>query len=347
MPKVTILMPVYNGERYLREAVDSMLGQTFQDFEFIIINDGSTDGTSQILSSYDDPRIIIINQGNVGLSKSLNRGFKMARGAYIARMDCDDISLPQRLEKQVALMEREPLTGVCGTWIKTIGDNGRSVWNYPAASEEIRCRMIFESVIAHPSAVIRRSFFEKYNLYYDENLNQAQDYALWVKCASLFDLKNISEVLLMYRIHPDQVGRIYSEGQKEAANSIRKEQLKNLGLKPDEYEFNLHERISCYNFGTDRKFVEAANLWLMKLMNANSKVGCYPELALEHVLAQWWYLACDSAADLGMWAWNTFWHSPLSETADLNILQKTIFLMKCLMKHESIKSNLRYFFHKG
>ena len=333
-PKVTVLMSIYNSETYLREAIDSILDQTFGEFEFLIINDGSTDKTLEILESYNDSRIRIIKQENIGLTKSLNKGLSLAKGEYVARMDADDISLHERLEKQVTLMDSEPDVGVCGTLVKTIDNNDGSIWSYPAEPDKIRCRMLFESVIAHPSAMIRRSFFEKYNLHYDENLNQAQDYALWVKCAELFDLKNISEVLLRYRIHPDQVGTKFSDGQKEAANSVRKEQLENLGIKPDKNEFNLHERISYYDFGTDKEFVEAANLWLMKLLEANGKVGCYPASALEQVLAEWWYMVCNRAAGLGMWAWKAFRESSLSNVVGLTFFQKFKFFVKCIMKHQ-------------
>jgi len=115
-PKVTVLMPVYNGEKYLNEAIDSILGQTFKDFKFLIINDGSTDGTADILKSYKDSRIKVTNnEKNIGLTKSLNKGLKMAKSEYIARMDADDISLPTRLQKQVEFMDSHPKVGVCGT----------------------------------------------------------------------------------------------------------------------------------------------------------------------------------------------------------------------------------------
>ena len=346
-PKVTVLMAVYNGEKYLVEAVNSILNQTFKDFEFIIINDGSVDDTISLLELYVDSRILVVSQENAGLTKSLNKGLALARGEYIARMDADDISLPERLEKQVALLDSELDVGVCGTLVKTIDNNDDSIWNYPAEPDKIRCRMIFESVIAHPSVMIRRSFFEKYNLHYDEKLNQSQDYALWVRCAELFDLKNISEVLLRYRIHPDQVGRKFSDNQRKGANLIRKEQLENLGIKPDKYELNLHERLSYYDFGTDKEFVEATNLWLMKLMEAPGKAGRYPNLALEQLLAEWWYMVCDRAAGLGIWVWNIFWRSPLSKATDLTLLQKASFLTKCVIKRYLAKSNLYFFILNG
>ena len=116
-------MPVYNGERYLREAIDSILNQTFKDFEFLIINDGSTDLSVEIIESYADKRISLAHNGqNLGLITTLNRGFDLACGEYIARMDCDDISLPDRLEKQVVFMDNHPEIGICGSWVSAISD---------------------------------------------------------------------------------------------------------------------------------------------------------------------------------------------------------------------------------
>src|SRR4051794_29608800 len=121
MPKVTVLLAVYNGERYLREAIDSILGQTFQDFEFLIINDGSTDSTREIILSYHDPRIRLVdNEDNIGQTRSLNRGLALAAGQFVARQDADDISEPERLASQVAFLEIHPEVVLLGTWYRKI-----------------------------------------------------------------------------------------------------------------------------------------------------------------------------------------------------------------------------------
>ena len=129
--KATVLMPVYNAEKYVAEAIDSILNQTFNDFEFLIINDGSTDNSLDIIKSYDDPRITIINnETNLGLSHTLNKGIELARGEYIIRMDADDISLSIRLEKQIEFMDSNQHIGICGSWIQTFDKSGnQSIWN--------------------------------------------------------------------------------------------------------------------------------------------------------------------------------------------------------------------------
>ena len=138
-PLVTVLMPVYNGEKYLKEAIESILNQTFKDFEFLIINDGSTDNSVKIIQSFNDLRIRLIhNESNIGLIKTLNKGLKLSNGKYIARMDCDDVSLPKRLSVQINFMEKHPEIGVCGSWVKIIGLEQKFINKYPQKHEEAR-----------------------------------------------------------------------------------------------------------------------------------------------------------------------------------------------------------------
>ena len=132
-PKITVLMPVYNGEKYLREAIGSILNQTFNDFEFLIINDSSTDSTREIILSYDDTRIRLEdNEKNIGLTHSLNKGLRLAKGKYVARMDADDISLPDRLEKQLAVIENNTDVSIVACWIDIIDKNNTYIGNWHA-----------------------------------------------------------------------------------------------------------------------------------------------------------------------------------------------------------------------
>ena len=334
-PKVTILMPVHNGDAFLRESINSILSQTFSDFEFLIIDDGSIDETSKILESYNDFRIKIIKQENIGLAKSLNKGLKLARGEYIARMDCDDVSLPERLEKQVELMERYPYVGVCGSWIKTIGDDGGDIWRYPALSEDIRCRLLFESVIAHPSVMIRNSLFKKFNLTYDEDFNQAQDYDLWARCSHLFPMVNLDKVLLHYRIHPHQGGVQHLGSKRRLANLIRKKQLERLEIVPDKREVKIHESLSCYHFETNEDFVMGANSWLLKLYNKNRELLYYDSEAFERLLARKWYLVCEMASGLGIVIWKIFCQSPLSKAVNISFIKRLKLFTKCTIKYRT------------
>jgi len=202
-PKVTFLMSVYNGEKYLQEAVDSILGQTFKDFEFLIINDGSTDKTGEILESYNDPRIKVINnEKNIGLTKSLNKGLRLARGEYIARQDADDISMPERLEKEVEFLEQNRNIGLVGTDYLIINKKGEIVHNVKClkGSRELKAKLLEGNQFAHGSVMLRRECIDKVGSYREE-FKFAQDYDFYLRITEVYDVVNISsEPLYKWRI---------------------------------------------------------------------------------------------------------------------------------------------------
>ncbi|MEM0575269.1 glycosyltransferase family 2 protein [Flavobacterium polysaccharolyticum] len=205
-PKVTVLMPVYNCELYIKEAIDSILNQTFTDFEFLIIDDASTDKTVSIVKEYNDCRIELIEKPvNTGYTNSLNYGLKVAKGEYIARMDGDDISLPNRFEKQIAFLDANPEVVLCGTAVKVI-DSDRVI-RYPEFNDYIKLEFLSQNCIVHPSVMIRKSILDFYSISYDTNKEPAEDYNLWVKLLNYGNLYNIQEVLLYYRVHSSQVSQ--------------------------------------------------------------------------------------------------------------------------------------------
>lgn len=204
MPKVSIVMPVYNTpEEYLREAIESILNQTFTDFEFLIINDGSTNNAEDIIFSYKDKRIKYIkNEQNLGLIKTLNKGLDLASSEYIARMDADDISLPQRLEKQVKFLDENPEIGVLGTWYEWFPK--RRVMESFTESKDIKeCLLLMNNSIGHPTVMLRKSAADKFE--YDENALYVEDYALWLSLIDKVEFANLPEVLLKYRRHSGSI----------------------------------------------------------------------------------------------------------------------------------------------
>lgn len=204
-PKVTVLMSVYNGERYLNEAVDSILSQTFTDFEFLIIDDASTDRTPEILRGYDDPRIrIVTNEENLGLTKSLNKGLALARGEYIARMDADDISLPKRLEKEITFLDAHPNIALVGTSYQKIDHEGNSIGKYILPTNVTYQDLLKDNFIIHGSVIVRCEVLELLSGY-NEFFKKCQDYALWLQIAKICPLQNIDEILYKLRIHRDSV----------------------------------------------------------------------------------------------------------------------------------------------
>ena len=199
-------MGVYNGEKFLREAVDSILHQTFTDFEFIIINDGSTDRTKAILETYHDPRMIVIHQANVGLTKSLNRGMGMAKGDYIARQDADDASMPDRLRVQVDFLASNINIALTGSAVNVIDGEGShlTVFSPPCAFTTIREKLKQSNCFWHGSVMFKRSCLAELGGY-SEFFTSAQDYDFWLRFAEKYELANLAIPLYTYRFNPDSI----------------------------------------------------------------------------------------------------------------------------------------------
>jgi glycosyltransferase involved in cell wall biosynthesis len=230
MPKVTVLMAVYHGERYIREAVESILCQTFRDFQFLIINDGSTDNTRDLILSYDDPRIVLVdNEHNVGQTRSLNRGLDLAAGELIARQDADDISEPERLAKQVAFLDRHPEVALLGTWYKEIDLHGTVVGDrkLPCNTTDIRWSLLFFCPFVHSSAMLRKSVVSKQIGFYKEALACSQDYELWHRIARRFPVANLPEPLVRLRTTPWSMTATYGDKVHEG-HRIRIAQIEQL-----------------------------------------------------------------------------------------------------------------------
>lgn len=222
-PAVSVVMSVYNGERYLRESIESVLDQTYRNFEFIIINDGSTDSTREIALSYDDRRVCLIdNKKNMGLTKSLNRGLQIARGEYIARMDADDISMPDRFEKQIDFLDCHRDYAVVGTFLKVINENSKTVFTIekPVHHAEIREFLNKDNCIGHGSAMIRRVCLQNVG-FYDESIEKSQDYELWLRISGNYMLANIPEYLYMWRSHKENISEKHRNEQKHYVEMIK------------------------------------------------------------------------------------------------------------------------------
>lgn len=201
-------MPVYNGEKYIKETVDSVLGQTFSDFEFIVIDDGSTDGTLGILKNFNDNRINILNQNHGGIVKALNLGIKESQGEYIIRIDADDICTFNRFETLVKYMDENVYVSICGSWARTIDENNNFIGElkYPPINhKDIKKYAILHNPFIHPSVIIRKKVFDKVGLY--KNFKHNEDYELWTRILKIGKGHNLSGFLIDYRIHQNQVTR--------------------------------------------------------------------------------------------------------------------------------------------
>jgi glycosyltransferase involved in cell wall biosynthesis len=282
-PKISVLMPVYNCELYVASAVESILNQTYTDFEFLIIDDASTDATLSIIKSYTDSRIKIIEKPiNSGYTNSLNYGLTIAKGKYIARMDGDDISYPERFDKQIAYLEANPEVVVCGTNQKIVG-NDKLIF-LPQSNKSIKIRLLWGNCIPHSSAMIRKKILEDNNIQYDITTEPAEDYHLWIHLLAFGKLCNLPEVLLEYRVYSNQVSRKRAEEQKKSdiAAKFRMFHYLLITWNPVEREFLERQfgKTEIVSFKDIRVLKEIQK----KLASANASLGFFESLLFKQYL---------------------------------------------------------------
>lgn len=271
---VSVIMGVH-GEAgsHLRLALDSICRQTYSNLEFIIIDDAANSECRSILNEYAQKFGCIRlhhNAVNLGLTKSLNIGLAMARGEYIARMDADDFSVPDRIERQYRYMEDNPETDVCGTGVVSFGDR-IAFMSLPrsASNADVQCGLFFSGILCHPSVMIRKSFLDRYELTYDESIPSTQDYDLWERCSIHGRMSLMKEVLLFYRIHSSQISTARRVEQDYYADVVRRRRLARIGLDPSEREYKCHMLLSK---GCDKSVPPAeVEQWAAKIVDANNQ----------------------------------------------------------------------------
>ena len=280
-------MPVYNGSKYLDDAIKSILNQTFQNLEFVIIDDGSTDDSLNIIKSYNDNRIRLIeNKDNQGQSKTLNKGINLARGTYIARVDQDDISRSDRLEKQLEFMEKNSDIDVCGSWVELMGKQS-DVLNLETRSEEIKISLLTNQNLAHPAVMIRKSTLIKHNLDYDPKFIIANDYDLWVRMFEYCSFANIPEPLVKHRVHHDQFSKKFGEKNSYETNKILKFLLKKIGVKTNDSSLIIYKKV-FYGYDFEDLVISEVfkNLRILRSLNLRNKTF-EPDIFNEFLRLKW------------------------------------------------------------
>lgn len=226
--EISVVMPVYNAESHVEQALDSIVSQSFTDFECVIVDDGSTDRTLEVIRTFNDNRIIVIEKEHDYIN-SLNLGVDMSRGKYIARMDADDIMHPDRLKIQHTIMETEPCITVCGTWMTLFGKKvspERTIGKISGLVENPLLQFLRGNFISHPTTMIRRDFLKKHQLHYEKNYVFAEDLKLWTDIARLGGTFYIeSQSLLSYRISEEQISNKKMNEQRLATERILHETL--------------------------------------------------------------------------------------------------------------------------
>lgn len=248
MSYASIVMPVYNGEKHLPSAIESLLGQTFTDFRLIAVDDCSTDSSLAIMRSYRDKRILIIeNDRHRGIAAALNQGLTYADGTLLFRMDADDVSLPQRLQCQIDFMRENPQISVCGSDTDLIDQDGNIIGHRDTKKGDQRIKIALflgETSLAHPAVAIRTEALKTHRIQYSEQYPYAEDYELWCRCSTFSTYENIPEALLQYRHHNESVSKAHYTRQRLAARKILAAHLRRLGLNISREELNCHFQFS-------------------------------------------------------------------------------------------------------
>ncbi|HXU25950.1 MAG TPA: glycosyltransferase family 2 protein [Bacteroidia bacterium] len=276
-------MAAYNEEKYIGEAIESILGQTYKNFEFIIVNDGSTDKTESIITSYTDERIKYIkNEENIKLIDSLNKGLLAAKGEYIARMDADDISLPNRLERQVSFMESNPDIGLSGSQLIVFGDFEGEM-KYPLDHADILLHLFLTSSFGNNVVIFRKNILEQNKLYFPKGYFHAEDYKCWTNWVKHTKVVNLPDLLVKYRSHQESVSSKHRDIQRQTRNRIRLEYF-----------------IETFALENNRKIAEdltgeisvARVKAIEYVLRLNQQLNKFPKNKFEKVLYDLWYLDC-------------------------------------------------------
>jgi glycosyltransferase involved in cell wall biosynthesis len=297
-PPLSVLMPAYNAEKYIAGAIESVLNQTFTDFELLIINDGSTDRTEEIILSFQDKRIRYIkNESNLKLIATLNKGIELACGKYIARMDADDVSLPHRFEKQIAFLEKHSDYTMCGSWAYLIDDkeNKTGRVKYIDTNWLLHISLLFSVPFIHPSVMIQTDVLQQYK--YNPEALHNEDFDLWLRLAADgLKMANIPEFLLKYRWHDSNISVKYKDEQNKKKQDLLNPYLQSfIGNPISEEAFALHEfSFRLYHLGERKKGssknLQAEKKWLQALSQRNQEVKKYPQPDFDAFLWSRWII---------------------------------------------------------
>lgn len=321
-------MPVYNGQTYLREAIDSILNQSFTDFEFIIINDGSKDETATILKTYSDSRIVIVhNEQNLGLIASLNKGITLAKSELIARMDADDIALPERLENQYNYFKKHSDCNIVGGNHNNLHEGKITKITNTYSSGQLKSILLFATCFIHPCVMFKKSEFT----YYNHDYLHVEDYELWTRLALQSELGHCEYPLIIYRSHANQISQLHKSVQLASSASIRETYLKALGFQFTEKELQTHNLIGNNTFVTNESDLNDMECWLKSLVEQNEKIKAIPISDFNSIIHKFWLDSCGNTA-LGMKAYNHFVKSSLSSLKSINTTTTLLLAIKCLIR---------------
>lgn len=326
-PLCSVVMSVYNGGDFLSDAIESILQQTYKNFEFIIINDASTDNSLKRIQSYDDDRIIIINnEKNIFLAASLNKGINVSKGKYIVRMDADDISMPNRLSKQVQYMECNPNIGISGTCSEIIGF-GSGYGKYSQENNIIKYSLLYECHLLHPTIIMRSDLIKDHELYYNESYRKNQDYELFIRAIDITDFGNLPDYLIKYRQSEENIKREV-HNQNENIINIQKQLYVKLGIEITNEEIILFKNINHQKYNQSSTFVNNTYELLLKMVESNKISLLYDKKPFQIYISSLYENVCRNSNESSLSTFLSYKKSKL----ETNYIIKTKILLILFVK---------------
>lgn len=343
-PLVSVLMPCYNAEDHLEAAMRSILDQTYRNLEVIAINDCSKDRTSEILHQMatEDSRITVVdNEENLRLIKTLNKGIKLCNGEYIARMDSDDIALPQRIEKEVIFLEENKDHDIVSSLFlafPTDNPSKKDLHLNPLLHRELKAYMLFKSGICHPAAMIRKRIFTELEFEFEMEYLHVEDYALWSKAIHKTKIANIGEPLLLYRVHANQVSSLNEQLQIDNKKKVFKIHCQQLGLPTDDDFLNIYASVAeAVPHVKSEEYLRKCENFMLQLLDINKQQDFCDSIYLTNLLAIHWLRLCANS-QLGFKAINILKSSSIYSKNRYSTKDIVILYIKCLFKIEYGKS---------
>lgn len=345
-PLLTVVMPAYNGEKYISEAIDSVLNQTFTDFELLIINDGSTDGTYDIIKSFKDDRIRFIDlPGNKGIAYCRNLGLSEAEGEFLAWTDCDDVNISTRFDKQISYLQNNPDFGGCGTWLSRFKDDKTFyVTKAFEDNEKIKASLLFKPAsIPNATVMLRLADVKKYNLWYNEKLQISEDYDYIFRCSRQFKFSNLQELLYKYRDSETSIIKKFEDKELETFNtlkSIYKMALATLGINPTEKELLTHYQICSRKIFSNFTEFEKCYNWLENLKLANDSNKIYDSKVFKEVESEQFFFLSKKASKFGMRTLFFFINKSKKNSWSIKAQNYFKLAVRCALKYEKFEFKL-------
>ena len=314
---MSVVLPVFNAAPYLGEAIESILNQTLTNFELLILDDGSTDGSLILAQKYAarDPRVRVhASAQNRGRAATDNDGHALAQGRYIAKMDADDVALPQRLQRQFDFLEARPAVALTSSFLQTFGAT-RTVYEYPLSSAEVRAFLLFDTPVGNSSVFFRRELLAWYpHLHYDERIpgTYGEDYDWLARVARVATIENQPEVLLRYRTYPPEAKAAVHARRTAQVRLVRERVLAEAGFQASADELALHHALAHYPYEVGSRTLPEAHAWLLHLAEQNEHLRYTEPLAMRRVLAARWFWACYHHSGLATDVYRAFYSHSLA-----------------------------------